>query len=81
MVFPEQNLALCQGEKWETGIMSHVSTPSGKGGLGRWGRREDNLSELSVVTRTREDTEGKNPKIEDAVYFTILPGASFDLFL
>lgn len=24
VVFPEQNLALCQGQKWETGIISHV---------------------------------------------------------
>lgn len=43
-------------------------------------RRDDNLSELSIVERKCDDTEGKKPKI-DFAYFIILPGASFDLFL
>lgn len=44
-------------------------------------RRNNNLSELSGEERKqRDDTEGKKPKI-DFAYFTILPGASFDLFL
>lgn len=45
-------------------------------------RRDDNLSELSMVGKKCDDTEGKKPKIKiDFAYFIILPGASFDLFL
>ena len=41
-------------------------------------RRDDNLSEVSGAERKRDDTKGKKTKI-DFAYFTILPGASFDL--
>lgn len=44
------------------------------------GRKDDKLSELSVEERKYDDTRGKKPKM-DFIYFTILPGASFDLFL
>lgn len=46
----------------------------------RVGKRDENLRQLSVVKGKCDDTEGKKPKI-DFVSFTILPGASFDLFL
>lgn len=43
-------------------------------------RMDDNLSELSIVERKCDDTEGKKPKI-DFAYFIILPGVSLDLSL